>query len=204
MESRFTTLLCIFLLLILPLMGVFMRSAEGKIHISDDLDDVIDDEEDEDWKEWGKKKTPSDDEFDPPKLDFDTMSLSQIQEEMMRKQFGPAFGFVKLRLGSHRTPDMVSEIAMQWTKVLKTGALDVKFMGVDVNTVMFTMQRGQDTIELKEYILNQPEAYEIKIGDQAFRRPGDLPLDDLVEKLRREENKDNEDDDDAGKSKDEL
>ena len=51
--------------------------------------------------------------------------------------------------------------------------------------------------------MNQPEAYEIKIGDQAFRRPGDLPLDDLVEKLRREENKDNEDDD-AGKSKDEL
>ncbi|KAH7577949.1 hypothetical protein ACOSQ2_000971 [Xanthoceras sorbifolium] len=217
MKLPFDTLLYAFLLLILPLIfspnGVFVRLAEGgkgRFHITDDLDDVIDDEEDDDWKEWGKKKTASDEEFDPPKLDFDTMDLSQIQEELMRKQFGPSFGFVKLRLETHRTPDMVAEIAMKWTKVLKTGGLDVKFSGVDVNTVMFTMQRGQDTLDLKEFILNQPEAFEIKIGDQAFRRPGDPPLEELVEKLRREENKDGDADadassaDDVGQSKDEL
>ncbi|KAK0575081.1 hypothetical protein LWI29_033735 [Acer saccharum] len=56
---------------------------------------------------------------------------------------------------------------------------------------------------IREFILTQPEAYEIKIGNQAFRRPRDPPLDDLVEKLRHEENKEDEDDD-AGQSKDEL
>lgn len=38
-------------------------------------------------------------------------------------------------------------------------------------------------------MLSQPEAYEIKIGDQVFRRPGDPPLEEVVEKLRGERNK---------------
>lgn len=44
---------------------------------------------------------------------------------------------------------MVAEIAMQWTKVLKTGSVDAKFMAVDLNTLMFTMDRGQDLNEVR-------------------------------------------------------
>ncbi|KAM1140696.1 hypothetical protein EV1_040355 [Malus domestica] len=82
--------------------------------------------------------------------------------------------------------DTVAELAMKWTQVLRTGAIGARFMGVDLNTIMFTMERGQDTTELKEFALNQPEAYEIKIGDQVFRRLGDPPLEELVEKLQNE------------------
>lgn len=46
---------------------------------------------------------------------------------------------------------MVSEIAMKWTKLARTGAIDAKFMGVDVSTIMFTMERGQDTLEVNGY-----------------------------------------------------
>uniref|UniRef100_A0A0A9F6G1 Uncharacterized protein n=1 Tax=Arundo donax TaxID=35708 RepID=A0A0A9F6G1_ARUDO len=60
---------------------------------------------------------------------------------------------------------------------------------------MFTMERGKDILELKEFILSQAEAYEFKIGDQIFRRPGDPPLDQVIEKLQKEK---------RGKSKDEL
>lgn len=35
-------------------------------------------------------------------------------------------------------------------------------------------------------MLNQPEAYELKIGDQYFRRPGDPPLEEVVEMLQNE------------------
>ncbi|CAL9007206.1 unnamed protein product, partial [Prunus brigantina] len=42
------------------------------------------------------------------------------------------------------------------------------------------------SLQLKEFVLNQPEAYEIKIGDQVFRRPGDPPLEEVVEKLQNE------------------
>lgn len=44
---------------------------------------------------------------------------------------------------------MVAEIAMQWTKVLKTGSVEAKFMAVDLNTLMFTMDRGQDLNEVR-------------------------------------------------------
>ncbi|KAJ0682652.1 hypothetical protein HanPI659440_Chr16g0649801 [Helianthus annuus] len=38
-------------------------------------------------------------------------------------------------------------------------------------------------VQLKEFILSQPEAYEIKIGDQLFRRPGDPSFDDVFAEL---------------------
>ncbi|KAK7281456.1 hypothetical protein RIF29_09472 [Crotalaria pallida] len=36
---------------------------------------------------------------------------------------------------------------------------------------------------LKEFILDQPQAYEIKMRDQVFRRPGDPPLEEVVRGL---------------------
>ncbi|KAK4418613.1 hypothetical protein Salat_2274100 [Sesamum alatum] len=165
----------------------FAEAAKPKVHIPDELDDVVDDEEDEDWREWGKpKKQP---EFDPPPTDFTKMGLQEMQDEMMKRQTGPVFGFVKLRPGTPRTPETVSEISMKWTKVARTGAIEAKFSGVDVSTIMFTMQKGQDAQELKEFLLSQSEAYEIKIGDQLFRRPGDPSFEEIFEKLQAEKNK---------------
>ncbi|XP_021748099.1 uncharacterized protein LOC110713956 [Chenopodium quinoa] len=158
----------------------------GKIHITDDLDDVIDDEEDDDWINWGKKTPTPSPQFDLNPSDLDKMDPSQIQAQMINHHTGPLFGFIKLRLGVRRTPDEVSEIAMKWSKVSKTGGLEVKFMGVDLSTVMFTMEAGQDRDELKEFILEQPDAYEVKIGDVVYRRPGDPPLEEVIEMLRGE------------------
>ncbi|MFQ6619944.1 hypothetical protein Gotur_000391 [Gossypium turneri] len=175
----------ILLLMILPLI-LSPNAVEGgkrKIHITDDLDDVVDDEEDEAWKEWGKKKTSQ--EFDPPPSDFDKMELSQIQEEIMKRHTGPAFGFVKLRLGIPRDKNMVAEIALKWTQLLRTGALGVKFMGIDLGTIMFNVEDGHKVLELKEFILSQDEAYEIKIGDKVYRRAGDPPIEVVAEKLRQ-------------------
>lgn len=39
-------------------------------------------------------------------------------------------------------------------------------------------------------MLSQEEAYEVKIGKQEFRRPGDPPLDDVVDKLKANQSKD--------------
>lgn len=35
--------------------------------------------------------------------------------------------------------------------------------------------------QLKKFLLEQEEAYEINIGDQLFRRPGDPPFDEVLE-----------------------
>ncbi|CAL5192696.1 unnamed protein product [Lathyrus oleraceus] len=175
-----TTLFLLFLLLI-SLNSHFALAGKRKVHITDELDDVFDDEEDDDWKQWGKKPAPS---FAPS--DITKMDTSQIQEEMMKRHTGPVIGFVKLRLGVRRTPDMVAELAMKWTRVLRTGAIGIRFTGVDLNTIMFNMDSIKDLEELKEFVLDQSEAYEIKMGEQFFRRPGDLPLDELIQKQHRE------------------
>ncbi|OMO78758.1 Mesoderm development candidate 2 [Corchorus capsularis] len=190
--KNYPSLLLLLLLLILPLVFSPIGVEGGKrIHITDDLDDVVDDEEDEEWKEWGKSSP----EFDPPPSDFDKMEPSQIQEELMKRQMGPAIGFIKLRLGIPRDRDTVAEIAMKWTRVLRTGAIGVRFSGIDISTVMFNLDDGRKMLELKEFLLGQDEAYEIKIGDQVFRRPGDPPLDEVIEKLRQSKEKEGADDD---------
>ncbi|KAJ9563407.1 hypothetical protein OSB04_008567 [Centaurea solstitialis] len=174
-------------LLLVLLLTLFVSGNIGVlagIHIPDELDDVVDDEEDEAWKEWGQKKKKEED-FDPPPPvdDFSEMDLARMQEDMMKRHHGPSFGFVKLRLGVRRTPAMITDTAMKWSKIARTGAIEVKFMGVDVSTIMFTLEKGQDTLELKDFILSQPEAYELKIGDRLFRRPGDPPFDDVFAEL---------------------
>lgn len=92
-----TTLLLFFLLL--SLNSYFALAGKRTVHIPDELDDVFDDEEDDAWKEWGKKSPPS---FAPS--DFTKLDDSQIQEEMMKRHTGPVIGFVKLQFGVRRTP----------------------------------------------------------------------------------------------------
>lgn len=92
-------LLLLFLLLIAAgkfQFHIFADAAQRKIHIPDELDDVVDEEEDDGWREWGKAKKHPD--FDPPPSDFAKMGLHGGQIT------GPVFGFVKLRPGTPRTP----------------------------------------------------------------------------------------------------
>jgi len=55
---------------------------------------------------------------------------------------------------------MVAEFAMKWTYVLRTGAVGVRFMGVDPNTLMFNLESIKDLEEvllftfLFEFLLN--------------------------------------------------
>jgi hypothetical protein len=37
---------------------------------------------------------------------------------------------------------------MKWSKMLKTGSVDARIMAVDLNTFMFTIERGQDLEEV--------------------------------------------------------
>ena len=102
MNSNTITILLLLLLLLFLLLSQnsdFALGGKRRVHITDDLDDVYDDEEDDAWREWGKKPAPS---FPPS--DLSNMEPSQIKEEMKKRHVGPVIGFVKLRLGVRRTP----------------------------------------------------------------------------------------------------
>lgn len=42
-------------------------------------------------------------------------------------------------------------------------------------------------MQLKDFILSQPEAYEFKLGQHAYRRPGDPPLEEVIERLHKKD-----------------
>jgi hypothetical protein len=74
MPNQFIILLLILPFVISPI-PQFVRVVEAsnrRVHITDDLDDVVDDEEDDAWKQWGKKSTPS------PGLDLRPSDLSAM------------------------------------------------------------------------------------------------------------------------------
>ncbi|XP_078173677.1 LDL receptor wingless signaling/trafficking chaperone [Carex rostrata] len=176
------TLVVLFFISILVASEGYKRK---RVAIPDDLDDVVDDEDDEAWEQWGLKKSGSRPDKNLPPPDFSKMDPSKIQE-LMKQHTGPSYGFVKLKFGVSRSKEDVQNIATKWSKMLKAGSIDVRFMAVDLKTFMFTMEKGQDLEELKEFILSQSDAYEVKIGDQTYRRPGDPSLDQVIERLRRE------------------
>lgn len=55
--------------------------------------------------------------------------------------------------------DVVAEIAMKWTKIMKTGGIRVQFSGVDLSTIMFSMDQGRDTTEVKRWSSLTPELF---------------------------------------------
>lgn len=95
----------LFFLLILIIFGnIGVGGTKKRVHIPDDLYDVEDNEEDETWKQWGQKKKMTKKEFDPPPENFSDLDLNQMQDEIMKRQVGMSYGFVKLRLTDHHTP----------------------------------------------------------------------------------------------------
>ena len=96
--------ICRVLVCILLLQCSLCAAQKPKIHLPNNLDDIVDNEEDEDWKQWGKpKEIPI-----PFDLSSGKMNLDAMQMYTQAKLKGPATGFVKLRPDPERT--MVSEI----------------------------------------------------------------------------------------------
>jgi hypothetical protein len=44
-------------------------------------------------------------------------------------------------------------IATRWSNVLRTGSVDAKFVAVNFGTLMFTMERGRDILEVSTCFL---------------------------------------------------
>lgn len=143
------------------------------------LDDVIDDEEDEEWKAWGRKKEPQipGNAYDDKKKTFDANAFHDFSAAKVK---GPAFGFVKLRRNPNRKDADVMRLASQWERLLRSGHIKSEFQPVDIMTLWYQLDDDQEIEELMDFIIAQEEAYEFKVGDRIFRRPGDVPLSELM------------------------
>jgi hypothetical protein len=71
--------------------------------IPDDLRDVIDEEEDDEWRQYRVPSSRGPGRGDGPPPDLSRMDPAALQAELLRGQTGPSFGFVKLRPGTTRS-----------------------------------------------------------------------------------------------------
>ena len=141
---------CALIVVLLCLSGAASTALGAKRYaIPDDLRDAVDDEEDEDWRHWGAPAALP----DRPPPDLSRMDPAALRAELLRGQTGPSLGFVKLRLGVRRSREDVVGIATRWSGVLRTGAVAAKFVAVDFGTLMFTMERGRDVLEVRRVLL---------------------------------------------------
>jgi len=81
-------------------------------------------------------------------------------------------------------------IATRWSNVLRTGSVDAKFVAVNFGTLMFTMERGRDILEVGACLLplDWPFSYngskvEAEQGSFDLKKNGGLDLTSSSERL---------------------
>eukprot|EP00897_Mesotaenium_endlicherianum_P000323 jgi/Mesen1/10291/ME000079S09706 len=144
-----------------------------RLHIPNDLDDVIDDEEDENWQAWGKDKQA-------PSLERKGGGLDSSKVNTASRAKGSAFGFVKLQHDPLRPKEDVKRLAHIWTNILHTGQTKARFYPIDSHTMYVKIEDDRQIKDISEFVLEQYDAYELKIGDEFYRRAGDPPLSDVA------------------------
>ncbi|GKE19723.1 hypothetical protein Tco_1427300 [Tanacetum coccineum] len=143
----------LFLILFITFVTINVTATKKRVHIPDDLHDVKDSEEDEAWIEWGQKKRMTIEEFDLPPENFSDLDFTQMQEEVMKREVGQSYGFVKLRLTDDpRTPSdwklefMVSGLDNQKVRL----RMVVAAMESLEKTLNFKIENGEDTSNRKK------------------------------------------------------
>lgn len=97
---------------------------------------------------------------------------------------GAQLAFVKLTPKSGRSKADVEALASKWTQLLRLGAESHKVYAVDKELIIIQIDGSDQIEEVKNFILQQDEAYEFEWNKQAFRKTAeDVPYDQL-KKLR--------------------
>lgn len=145
-----------------------------RLKVPTDLSDVEDDEEDDAWREWGQPKVPKD-VYKDGRVDF-----GAVQKMAAYRMKGPAWGFIRLQYDRHRTREKVVQLGHAWTGLMLTAHVKAKFFVLDTNTLYVRLEDERQIEEVVEFVLEQEDGYEVKVGDRFFRQPGDPPSTEVV------------------------
>jgi len=168
------------LLLVLLLVGVPYSRAQirrKRPRIEDDLRDVEDNEEDDEWRAWGESRKSPGEEEPMPAIELNNGPID-VSKLMKRQAAGPQLAFARLRPDptGQRTQAKVDEIGELWTGLLRTGGMADQIYAVDEDTILINIADGKYMDEIKDFVLSRDEAYEFEWKNQKSRRPGDPPL----------------------------
>ena len=145
------------LLCLLPL-----ASAKRGPRIPDDLDGVVDSEEDEAYKAWGRRKGD---------LGDDTPGGGA------GGRGGPQLAFARLTPDptGRRTVADVNVIAAQWATLLRSGAMSEMVYAVDETTVLISIPDGALIGEVREFLWLQDVVEAFELNSQMWLKGESTP-----------------------------
>eukprot|EP00898_Chlorokybus_atmophyticus_P001170 jgi/Chlat1/2053/Chrsp17S02526 len=170
-SSAWLLLLSVTLLLLL---NEFADAHRRRIHVTDDLSEVVDDEEDEDFKAWGATKPKP----EPEPMDITNMmqmgddGKPDISAMLAAQQQGPAMGFVKLKPGTTKRQSDLEQLAAKWDTLIRSGMIQPKFYPIEENTILITVESGKELLEVRQFILEQPEVLHLDWNQQRYTLKG--------------------------------
>ena len=147
------------------------------MHIPDDLEGVIDDEEDEDFAAWGRNKVREQGDDAPQAMDLGPDGKIDVSKLMKKQAAGPQLTFARLKPDptGKRTLDDVNELGAKWAGLLRSGGMSEKVFGVDENTMLLSLTDGSIMDEVREFLWMQDEVEEFEWNQQVWRRGSDHP-----------------------------
>lgn len=166
---------------LLFLLGTLGRAtAAPRVHIPDDLDGVVDDEEDEDFAAWGRQRVKDDGSSSadgPQAMDVDEGGQIDVSKLMKKQASGPQLTFARLKPDptGKRTIDDVNALGAKWASLLRSGGMSEKVYGIDENTVLMSLMDGAAMDEVREFLWMQEEVEEFEWNQQVWRRGSDQP-----------------------------
>ena len=165
--------------------------AKPRPRVPEKLDDVVDDEEDDEYKSWGmtKRQLAMEREMEgggPPGGGGGGFDLSELTkggkgggfDALAAASSGPQMTFVKLNPppdGSTRTQKQVDELSGKWATLLRSGGMSENLYAIDVDTVLINMADGKYMPEVREFLWEQDEVESFEWNSRVWKKGESKP-----------------------------
>ena len=165
--------------------------AKPRPRVPEKLDDVVDDEEDDEYKSWGmtKRQLAMEREMEgggPPGGGGGGFDLSELTkggkgggfDALAAASSGPQMTFVKLNPppdGSTRTQKQVDELSGKWATLLRSGGMSENLYAIDVDTVLINMADGKYMPEVREFLWEQDEVESFEWNSRVWKKGESTP-----------------------------
>ncbi|CAF1606864.1 unnamed protein product [Adineta ricciae] len=137
----------------------------------------------EQWEENDEDGSSKDDEDDPRKYQPKGPLTGKDPEKLFAQMKKGQATMVTALVAGNPTKRETEQIAQIWWMGLRNALYDVHKFVADNNKIIFGIDDGSRIYEIKEFLINQPECYEVIIDQQTFPGRGSKPKKSKLKEL---------------------
>ena len=185
-RARVSRLLALALAVALLAAAPAAARAKRGVRIPDALDDVMDDEEDADFRDWGaagrrstrgaepgpSDESPSPEDGLPTKPD----GSPDVDAILASQNRGPQLTFARLRPDPNRVKADVDALGVKWASLLRSGGMSESVYAIDVDTILVNVKDGSNMAEVREFLWMQDEVESHEWKNQIWPKGSDAPV----------------------------